>query len=88
MWEIFFFLLTAFPSFFQVGRTEKLDNTLNPQFSKAVLVDYFFEELQKVKFFIYDIDSPTGNLKNADFLGELECTLGQVSGKKSYNDYL
>ena len=63
---------------FQVGRTERLDNTLNPQFSKAVLVDYFFEELQKLKFFIYDIDSPTGNLKTADFLGELECTLGQV----------
>ena len=63
---------------FQVGRTERLDNTLNPRFSKAVLVDYFFEELQKLKFFIYDIDSPTGNLKMADFLGELECTLGQV----------
>ena len=63
---------------FQVGRTERLDNTLNPRFSKAVLVDYFFEELQKLKFFIYDIDSPTGNLKTADFLGELECTLGQV----------
>ena len=51
-------------------------------------MDYLFEELQKLKFFIYDIDSPTGNLKNADFLGELECTLGQVSDKKSYNDFL
>ena len=79
----FFLLLTVFLSFFQVGRTEKLDNTLNPQFSKAVLVDYFFEELQKLKIFIYDIDSPTGNLKSADFLGELECTLGQVSGQKA-----
>ncbi|XP_073233601.1 copine-3-like [Porites lutea] len=68
----------------EVGRTEKLDNTLNPQFSKAVLVDYFFEELQKLKFFIYDIDSPTGNLKTADFLGELECTLGQLVSSGTY----
>ena len=55
-----------------------MDNTLNPQFSKSVMVDYFFEELQKLKFFIYDIDSPSSNLKSADFLGELECSLGQV----------
>lgn len=64
----------------QVGRTERLDNTLNPQFSKALILDYFFEELQKLKFFIYDIDNPnTTNLNSADFLGEMECTLGQVS---------
>jgi hypothetical protein len=43
------------------------------------LVDYFFEELQKLKFLLYDIDSARGSLKNADFLGEMECTLGQVS---------
>ena len=65
----------------QIGRTERLDNTLNPRFSKAVTVDYFFEELQKLKFFIYDIDSPSGNLKSADFLGEMECTLGQVQSQ-------
>jgi len=59
-----------------------LDNTLNPQFSKAVIVDYFFEELQKLKFFIYDIDSPSSNLKSADFLGEMESTLGQVKFMK------
>ena len=62
----------------QVGRTERLDNTLNPQFSTAIIIDYFFEELQKLKFFIYDIDSSSMSLKSADFLGEMECTLGQV----------
>jgi len=45
-------------------------------------VDYFFEELQKLKFFIYDIDSPSSNLKSADFLGEMESTLGQVKFMK------
>ena len=53
-------------------------NCLHPQFSTPVIVDYFFEELQKLKFMIYDIDSASGSLKNADFLGEMQCTLGQV----------
>lgn len=70
------YLTTCFNS--QVGRTERLDNTLNPQFSTAIIIDYFFEELQKLKFFIYDIDSSSMSLKSADFLGEMECTLGQV----------
>lgn len=70
---------------FEVGRTERLDNTLNPQFSKAVLIDYFFEELQKLKFFIYDIDNPnTTSLKSADFLGEMECSLGQLVSSGTY----
>lgn len=71
-------------NWFEIGRTERLDNTLNPRFSKAVTVDYFFEELQKLKFFIYDIDSPSGNLKSADFLGEMECTLGQLVSSGTY----
>ena len=53
-------------------------NCLNPQFSTPVIVDYFFEELQKLRFAVYDIDSASGSLKNADFLGQTECTLGQV----------
>ncbi|KAJ7360434.1 hypothetical protein OS493_015535 [Desmophyllum pertusum] len=69
---------------FEVGRTERLDNTLNPQFSQAIIADYFFEELQKLKFLIYDIDSPSQNLKSADFLGEIECTLGQLVSLGTY----
>ena len=42
------------------------------------MVDYHFEELQKLKFSVYDIDDPKANLNKADFLGEIECTLGQV----------
>lgn len=67
------------PFIWQVGRTERIENNLNPNFSKSIIVDYFFEELQKLKFLVYDIDSASGSLKNADFLGEMQCTLGQVS---------
>ncbi len=35
--------------------------------------------VQKLRFEVYDIDSDNCSLQDADFLGELECTLGQVS---------
>lgn len=54
-------------------------NCLNPKFSKTFIIDYYFEMVQKLRFEIYDIDSEGCSLQDADFLGELECTLGQVS---------
>lgn len=68
----------------QVGRTEKIQNSLNPQFSKTLVLDYYFEMVQKLRFEVYDIDSENCNLREADFLGELECTLGQVSSLSSH----
>lgn len=69
---------TLKPASFQVGRTEKIMNCLNPQFSKTFVIDYYFEMMQKLRFEMYDIDSDNCSLQEADFLGELECTLGQV----------
>uniref|UniRef100_A0A7N6FD52 C2 domain-containing protein n=1 Tax=Anabas testudineus TaxID=64144 RepID=A0A7N6FD52_ANATE len=63
---------------FEVARTEKVQNCLNPKFAKKVSIDYYFEIVQKLKFGIYDIDNKTVDLNDDDFLGELECTLGQV----------
>lgn len=54
-------------------------NCLNPRFSKKFVIDYYFEMVQKLKFCVYDIDNNTYDLSDDDFLGELECTLGQVS---------
>lgn len=62
----------------QVGRTEKIQNCLAPKFAKKFVIDYYFEQVQKLKFGIYDIDNQTIDLSDDDFLGELECTLGQV----------
>jgi len=36
--------------FCQVGRTEMIKDTLNPDFVKHFFVDYFFEESQKIRF--------------------------------------
>lgn len=68
----------------ELGRTERLINTLNPNFSKKITMYYFFEEVQKLKFSVYDIDNDTKTLMDDDFLGEMECTLGQIAAKKTF----
>uniref|UniRef100_A0A3B5AA16 C2 domain-containing protein n=1 Tax=Stegastes partitus TaxID=144197 RepID=A0A3B5AA16_9TELE len=69
---------TSGPHWCEIGRTEKIQNCLNPKFSKTLLLDYYFEMVQKLRFEVYDIDSENCSLQDADFLGELECTLGQI----------
>ena len=64
---------------FQHGRTEMVLNNLNPKFAKTFVIDYYFEEVQKLKFAVFDIDNATHALEDDDFLGEIECTLGNVS---------
>jgi len=53
-------------------------NSLNPDFSQAITMDYYFEMVQKLKFSVFDVDNATKQLDDDDFLGEMECTLGQV----------
>ena len=69
---LFFFFVNQF------ARTEMILNCLNPKFSKKFVIDYYFEMVQRLKFCVYDIDNDTYDLSDDDFLGELECTLGQV----------
>ncbi|MEQ2258928.1 Copine-3, partial [Xenotaenia resolanae] len=66
------------PHWYEIGRTEKIQNCLNPKFSKSIVLDYYFEMVQKLRFELYDIDSENCSPEEADFLGELECTLGQI----------
>uniref|UniRef100_A0A7N8XBM0 Copine Va n=1 Tax=Mastacembelus armatus TaxID=205130 RepID=A0A7N8XBM0_9TELE len=47
-------------------RTEVIDNTLNPDFVRKYILDYFFEEKQNLRF--------------DDFLGQVYCTLGEIVG--------
>ncbi|KAH8032505.1 hypothetical protein HPB51_025958 [Rhipicephalus microplus] len=62
----------------EVGRTETVENCLNPDFVTKFLVDYYFEERQQLLFKLYDIDSPSVDLQNHDFLGQASCTLGEL----------
>ncbi len=37
----------------ELARTETIQNTLNPEFVKKIRINYYFEELQKIKFEMY-----------------------------------
>ncbi|XP_043363580.1 copine-3 isoform X2 [Dermochelys coriacea] len=74
---------TSGQQWYEVDRTERIKNSLNPKFSKRFLIDYYFELVQKFKFGIYDIDNKTIDLSDDDFLGEFECTLGQIVSCKT-----
>lgn len=73
--------MTLTPSLcLQVDRSEVIKSSLNPVFAKVFMVDYYFEEVQKLRFEVYDIHGHSGSVgtHDDDFLGGMECTVGQV----------
>ena len=56
-----------------------MDN-LNPKFIKSFQVEYKFEERQKFKIKVFDIDdfSKTAALDHQDYVGELEFMLHEI----------
>ena len=62
----------------ELVRTERIKNSLNPDFTKKVQISYCFEEQQHLKFEIYDVDSQSTRLSDHDFLGSVETTLGKI----------
>ncbi|KAM9595265.1 LOW QUALITY PROTEIN: copine-5-like [Morphnus guianensis] len=64
----------------EFGRTEVIDNSLNPDFLRKFVLDYFFEEKQNLRFDLYDVDSKSPDLSKHDFLGQAFCTLGEIVG--------
>uniref|UniRef100_A0A8C0UCV4 Copine family member 9 n=1 Tax=Cyanistes caeruleus TaxID=156563 RepID=A0A8C0UCV4_CYACU len=63
------------------GRTEVIDNTLNPDFVRKFVLDYYFEEKQNLRF-----DVPPGShnalFGGQDFLGQAFVALGEVIGSQ------
>ncbi|GAA6067280.1 copine-4, partial [Tachysurus ichikawai] len=71
-----------------VDRTEVIRSSISPVFSKVFTVDYYFEEVQRLRFELHDISSNHNGLKEADFLGALECTLGQIVSQRKISKAL
>lgn len=69
---------TGQSDFREIGRTEVVHDTINPDFVTKFVVNYYFEVVQKLKFAIYDSDSSSIKLSTHDFLGQFECTLGEL----------
>eukprot|EP00164_Ancoracysta_twista_P020063 GFYU01035659.1.p1 GENE.GFYU01035659.1~~GFYU01035659.1.p1 ORF type:complete len:547 (-),score=114.01 GFYU01035659.1:615-2255(-) len=63
----------------EVGRTGVIADSLSPRFMKSIVVDYFFESLQPLRFEIYDVDNfgETDLTKHRGF-GVIECPLAQI----------
>lgn len=73
---------------FEVDRTEVIRSSIVPVFSKVFTVDYYFEEVQRLRFELHDISSNHNGLKEADFLGAMECTLGQIVSQRKLSKAL
>uniref|UniRef100_A0AAV1UNV1 C2 domain-containing protein n=1 Tax=Peronospora matthiolae TaxID=2874970 RepID=A0AAV1UNV1_9STRA len=64
-----------------IGRTEAKKDDLNPVWTKLFLVEFHFESVQHLKVEVYDQDSSSPDkLKDQDFIGSAEFTLGQLMG--------
>ncbi|XP_071381982.1 copine-4-like, partial [Centroberyx affinis] len=72
----------------EVERTEVIRSCINPTFSKVFTLDFYFEEVQRIRFELYDISSSHNGLKEADFLGSVECTLGQIVSQRKLSKAL
>jgi len=62
----------------EFARTETIMNNLNPDFATKVTMAYTFEQQQKIRFVVYDIDNKSARLQDHDFIGCCETTLGQI----------
>lgn len=76
--QIVLYMKNSHGEFMEVGRTEKVKNNLNPAFAKSITVTYKFEEKQDMRLRAFDLDDPKQSIGMADFLGELEFTLGRA----------
>uniref|UniRef100_A0A8C8HHD0 CPNE7 protein n=1 Tax=Oncorhynchus tshawytscha TaxID=74940 RepID=A0A8C8HHD0_ONCTS len=66
-----------------LDRTEVIKSNLHPVFAKVFTLDYYFEEVQKLRFEVYDIHGTHSiGARDDDFLGGVECTLGQIVAQK------
>ncbi|KAK2845191.1 hypothetical protein Q5P01_011850 [Channa striata] len=72
----------------EVDRTEVIRSCVNPTYSKVFTLDYYFEEVQRLRFELYDINSSHNGLREADFLGSVECTLGQIISQRKLSKAL
>lgn len=63
----------------EVGRTEMIKNTLDPDFTKIIKLEYHFEMCQKIRFDVYDVDkSVDAPLSSQDFIGTAEILLSDI----------
>lgn len=64
----------------ECARTEVIWNNPNPQFVRFFQAMYMFEQLQPLRFAIYDVDSQNAALKKHDFIGYIDTDVASCIG--------
>ncbi|KAG0608958.1 hypothetical protein M758_8G146500 [Ceratodon purpureus] len=69
----------------ELGRSEATPNTLNPKWVYHLTIQYRFEEVQPLRFVVFDVDSnykektsDKFKLKKQEFLGEIRTNLAEI----------
>eukprot|EP00455_Lapot_gusevi_P031191 TRINITY_DN33718_c0_g1_i1.p1 TRINITY_DN33718_c0_g1~~TRINITY_DN33718_c0_g1_i1.p1 ORF type:complete len:165 (-),score=17.72 TRINITY_DN33718_c0_g1_i1:31-525(-) len=65
-------------NFNQIGSTEMILNNHDPDFQRSVSTYYIFEQVQELKFEIYDIDAVGKPLSDQDFIGIAQIQMGDL----------
>lgn len=63
----------------ELRRTETKQDTNSPRFDTVVDVQYHFEEVQQLRFDVYDRDAPSDDLARHDFIGSASTTLADIA---------
>ena len=63
-----------------IGRTECIENTLNPDFETSFTVDYYFEKAQNFRFVMIDGDGVYTDTSDYDEIGSVEVQMGRLMG--------
>jgi hypothetical protein len=66
-----------------VGKTEQIQNNLNPNFQKTIQTELIFEIKQPIKFEVVDVDA-----HHEDLIGYAETELGKLAGAKKQTTIL
>eukprot|EP00164_Ancoracysta_twista_P003559 GFYU01004751.1.p1 GENE.GFYU01004751.1~~GFYU01004751.1.p1 ORF type:complete len:528 (-),score=159.44 GFYU01004751.1:146-1729(-) len=62
----------------ELGRTETISDNLNPEWTRAIMVDYTFEIDQTFVAYVVDIDNDTASVTDDDFLGQVSFSMSEV----------
>ena len=62
-----------------VGKTETINNNLNPDFQTSIQMTYYFEKMQKIKFRMMDSDDQTAD----DEIGIVETSIAAIMGARA-----
>ena len=62
----------------KIGETEVKKDTLNPDFAKSTIMDYFFEKVQPMRLEVFDKDP-----SKLEYIGGCDATLGKIAGARN-----